>query len=241
MIAEAIDRILSLHKPRTVEFNGELYTTETLRMVTPKMLHPAPLSLSTLDSLIYYLETNPDNWPMTELFLSILSPDRVMLYGTVGGDLSRHEIAKIEIENNEPFDMHKFHPADEMVVMLLTRFAPGGDRELLLELIGNMVSEQSVNVADDGITPVVTVRQGISLKDSRKIPIPCMLRPWKTFRELEQPEIPYIVRLEKMGGGIAIRLVDASGNAWVPESIRKVRDYLREKLSERSLEIPVLG
>lgn len=55
----------------------------------------------------------------------------------------------------------------------------------LLQLFGNISSEEVRTSSDDGVTQQVVVKQGIKLVDWQTIPTPVLLQPYRTFPEVE--------------------------------------------------------
>jgi hypothetical protein len=64
-----------------------------------------------------------------------------------------------------------------------------------------------------------------------------MLRPYRTFREFEQPESPFIFRLRNTEGMPECALFDASGAAWKTTAVESIRKWLTENIKD----IPVIA
>ena len=61
------------------------------------------------------------------------------------------------------FDFNEYISIENMIICLKSRFAPTEDRDYLVQLLGNITDQQSVQTKDDGITQSATVKSGIQL------------------------------------------------------------------------------
>jgi len=61
-----------------------------------------------------------------------------------------------------------------------------------------------------------------------------VLRPYRTFLEIEQPASAFVFRLRRGREGElpTCALFEADGGRWKLEAIERIRDYLKEQLSE---------
>ena len=115
-----------------------------------------------------------------------------------------------------------------MIICLKSRFAPTEDRDYLVQLLGNITDQQSVQTKDDGITQSATVKSGIQLVGEQRIKPIVTLKPYRTFLEVEQPESDFLIRLKD--GRAA--LFEADGGAWKCEAVKNIADKLRELLED---------
>lgn len=61
------------------------------------------------------------------------------------------------------------------------------------------------------------------------VPNPVILRPCRTFTEIEQPYSPFILRV---ADGPKAALFCADSGAWKLEDIKKIKEYLSQKLGK---------
>ena len=108
-----------------------------------------------------------------------------------------------------------------MIICLKSRFAPTEDRDYLVQLLGNITDQQSVQTKDDGITQSATVKNGIQLIGEQRIKPIVTLKPYRTF-------LDFLIRLKD--GRAA--LFEADGGAWEREAVKNVADKLRELLED---------
>ncbi len=73
---------------------------------------------------------------------------------------------------------------------------------------------------------------GVVLVEQVQIPKPMVLRPFRTFCEIEQPESKFIVRVRDRHGDFQIALFEADGGAWEMSAIHRIREYMEMHLPE---------
>ena len=61
------------------------------------------------------------------------------------------------------------------------------------------------------------------------------LKPFRTFREIEQPESEFILRYQNRNG-IEAALFEGDGGCWKLDAILRIKEWLSDKT-----EIPVIG
>lgn len=123
--------------------------------------------------------------------------------------------------------------------MLQAQFVQTDALVSMLAVVGNMTGENTTTNSDDGITQQVAVKAGIHLQGRKDIQNPINLKPFRTFREVEQPESPFVLRVRQSREGQvpSCALFEADGGAWKLVAMNRVRDHL--KLLVSNAEIPV--
>ena len=117
---------------------------------------------------------------------------------------------------------------------------PGGDS--LIDFIpqnvraGNIERKNEQTYSDDGCTQVATMTVGVAAKADAIVPNPVLLRPYRTFQEVEQPVSQFVFRIGDRGTP-EFKLVEAEGGIWKTEAVRKIKDYLELVLSEQDMEL----
>ena len=84
---------------------------------------------------------------------------------------------------------------------------------------------------DDGVTQQITAKTGIKLENV-PVPNPVRLAAFRTFREVEQPESVYVLRLRRGPKLPQVALFIADGDAWKLEAMTRVFDFLKGALPE---------
>lgn len=181
--------------------------------------------LSTLTSMVDFIK-NLDFYTGEKLYLNIEGPQEVNLYSSLQPDNKRDTLAHVEaITPNIQFD--RFKSAEEMVIELQAKFLPTDDRDLLLQVLGNLKEENVKNLGDDGVSQQVTIKKGVASLQDVKVPNPVTLEPFRTFHEVKQPESPFVFRMKEGGLGA---LFEADARAWKIDAIQNIKAFFEEQL-----------
>lgn len=189
---------------------------------------PAPLILHTLSGLLDYLRANRDELILEQTMVHVLDPHRVNVLSKLQPLAQRHCFATAGMAS-ECFLFGRFYDCESFIVALQTMFVPGEDLARVLSLVGNIRDEKVASHEDDGVTQTVTAKAGIALVQQVKAPNPVVLRPYRTFREIEQPESKFVFRMQagKDGGKPSGALFEADGGAWKYEAVHIIATFLR--------------
>ena len=234
MIKEAIDLILELRdaaKPIVEVVGNRSYNVREGKLFP--ILEPAvdSMGFSTLTGLVAWAEKHaadaigkgiPDT---TKPYFVVDSFRRVSLYSPVFGSFrQRSEIAFAFHEYNE-FPYGQFMDTATLITKTQTRFKMEGDLEKLLAIVGSVKEEDIRQNNDDGITQSVVARKSIITGENVDLPNPVMLKPFKTFAEIEVPEIAHVFRGET---GLRWALFETDDSQWKKEAMLRVQTWLKK-------------
>lgn len=221
---EFIEKIEDMTGPKVIVTQQGAFADKHLYRVENKLADTIVLSsLSGLAEMIKQ-EMSEYNLP---LFVRATSAERVHVFGAIRDDMQRERPFTAEAKFID-FDFNEYISIENMIICLKSRFAPTEDRDYLVQLLGNITDQQSVQTKDDGITQSATVKSGIQLIGEQRIKPIVTLKPYRTFLEVEQPESDFLIRLKD--GRAA--LFEADGGAWEHEAVKNVADKLRELLED---------
>ena len=96
-------------------------------------------------------------------------------------------------------------------------------------LLSRMTNENSVSTNDNGVTQTVEARQGVALNALIEIKPRVMLRPFRTFLEVEQPESEFLLRVDPDEG---IGFFEADGGIWKLEAKKNIADYFLKNMGD---------
>jgi hypothetical protein len=120
---------------------------------------------------------------------------------------------------------------EAFVIALQSMFVEDPPLKALLSLAQNLTAENVSIAEDDGISQKATVRQGVSLKTTRKIEPKVKLAPFRTFREVPQPSSVFLFRLRSREDNTPeCALFEADGGAWKLQAVNNIAQYLSEEL-----------
>lgn len=225
-----------LQKP--VEIGGFIARPDDWVIIDPASeIKPGPsaaaLAVSTLGSLSEYLKANRDGLPLDRLVVHVAAPSRVHVLGPLLDRARVREtfLSATSADYTDGF-LNKFIGLEDFLIGLQVRFAASDGRENLLRLLSSVKNENVKTALDNGMTQVVEARAGVALVGDVAVPNPVSLCPYRTFREVTQPESVFVLRLQsgKAGGLPEAALFIADGGMWQLTAASRVRDWLVENL-----------
>lgn len=224
---DAIEKLVGLSEPHYLDHNGLKWSDKTMQVLDfdPR---PATLEVATLTALAHYITNGPDKLTLGDWLLHVEGPCSVALVSKEGG-LSHKRTTMIRAKMDLPgFAFGRDMDPETFIINLQTMFEGAGDLAKILQLVGTMTTEAVQTSKDDGITQTVTARKGVALAENVRVPNPVTLAPFRTFRELEQPESLFVFRVKD---GPKCALYEADGAAWKLETIQRIRDWFTTRIS----------
>jgi hypothetical protein len=140
--------------------------------------------------------------------------------------------ATVENIFGKSFDFGTWYDQESFIIGLQALFLPTPHRADVLKVIGTIREQQVKEHSDDGVTQKVTASAGQVLVTDIEVPNPVYLRPFRTFREIEQPESLFILRVRSGKEKPMCALFEADGGAWKLEAINSIAAYLRERIKD---------
>ena len=122
-----------------------------------------------------------------------------------------------------------FRGREVALIELRSLFIPNEGTAYLLDLLSRMTDENSVSTKDNGVTQTVEARQGVALNALVEVKPRVMLRPFRTFLEVEQPESEFLLRVDPDEG---IGFFEADGGIWKLEAKKNSADYVNTNLAD---------
>ena len=219
-----IEKIEEMTGPKVIKTDYGMFSDFQLRRIEDRLVDTT--KLSSLSGLVTMMKQEMNNYD-NPLFVRVVSPEQVDVLGTVRCDMQR-ERPYVTYAKFISLDFNDYISIEDIIICLKSRFAPTEDRDYLVQFLGNITDQQSVQTKDDGITQSATVKSGIQLVGEQRIKPIVTLKPYRTFLEVEQPESDFLIRLKD--GRAA--LFEADGGAWKCEAVKNIADKLRELLED---------
>jgi len=201
------------------------------------LVKPGPrantLIVATLGAVRDYLEMNRDALELGRLVVHIVTPNQVTVLGPLSArDRTREAYVSANCVDLLENFVGRFHALTEFLLGLQIRFADGHDRARLLSLLSNVKDESVKTALDDGITQIVQARAGIALVSEVAVPNPVTLTPYRTFRDIVQPDVLFVLRVQTgpAGGLPTVGLFEADGGAWRLSTVEGIEEWLRKNL-----------
>ena len=230
ILRDAIDRILDLAKPTTVEVGHQTLCSKPMHNVTPKRYMPDCADFNTLTGLVDIIRHEGAMQPW-RLFVRVVDARTVVVYTAYTDWDELHPFTHISLYRTTAdvpritTDTPMSH--EQAIVELRSLYLPGEDRDYLLDLLSTMSVGEEVTSDDNGVTQTATVKQGVQLKATVPVRPIVTLQPFRTFLEVEQPCSDFLLRVGSKG---EITLRDADGGAWKLDAKRKIAAWLAQAL-----------
>lgn len=224
MTKDALQYVVGLRKAEVINICGENYTDREVHRVNRK-LRADPIKMSTLTGLIDYLKAGIDT-TAEKMLVQVVSPTSVRVISMLDEDRRREELAQVTALIPD-FDYGRYIEQEKFLISLQAKFLPNDDRELLLKFTGTVKSESIAQYGDDGVAQKATIKTGISTVGDAIVPNPVILRPYRTFTEVTQPESSFVFRMRQSDkGGVECAVFEADGGAWQNAAMANIKNWL---------------
>ena len=245
MKKEAIEKIEQLVNDRmTVEVNGLQYTAASLH---PVLFEPLPetLEVHNLRGFCGFINNDIDKIIKDNPHLIVVnSPTSVDLISELYGKKQKRVtlVSAKTSEGLDEFPFGKFLSQEEFAIRFRSLFVrkDKDDFDYVLAYTSKLTGGTELQIEDDGITQRAQVKRGVTgaLKDSASLKPIVKLSPYRTFREVEQPESEFLFRI-KLGQDEVpmVALFEADGGAWINKATMNVVDYIQSMVGD----IPVIA
>ena len=221
MIKSAIEYVLGLKRPEIIEVDGFTHSIGGYNRFTP----PAVSSdtVHTLRGVVDMIEHHKGTDQFPEPMVHVLGPDSVYVQSPI---LAKHRTREHLCEaklTGDVFPFGRFMDIEEFIIGIQALFVQDDNIKMVMAKIGTITQDAKVQTLDDGTSQVTTIRKGVAGVENIVIPNPISLRPYRTFREVEQPASNFVLRIKE---GNRVALFEADGGAWKIEAIKNVAEWL---------------
>jgi len=237
IIVNAINKLLELANPISLDLGGRQYTSKGI--VPVKEPVPATLTIHTLSGFADYITKNIDVLKDTPMFVHVESPVSVSLKGNFVKN-SFCERPEFLTANFEPPNIQsgQYVSVESFIIGLQAFFVQTEINSTLLRVVGNLKGEQVQQFSDDGQTQAVTAKAGLASVATVPVPNPVILKPFRTFPEIEQPESLFVFRMkQQQGQAPSCGLWEADNKQWKITAVKGIAAWLQDKLPE----IPIIA
>lgn len=234
--AGAVERVRALAVEaagKVVEIEGVAYSTTQL--YNPRKAEPVPETLvfHTLQSLAEYTRSKIDAGYIDprKIFVHVVNPTAVALRTGVFGTHNQRVCLAQAQHTPSAFQWGAWHDMEQMNCALQSLFEPTDGRAAALSLVGTVKHEAVQTESDNGVTQTAIASKGIVTVAKVVVPNPIMLRPYRTFVEVDQPDSPFILRMT--GGGdkpLRATLLESDGGRWELAAVKGIKAYLAGEL-----------
>lgn len=224
MTREALQYVVGLSEANILTINRDTYTDKQVHRIDNN-LRAAAIEMNTLSSLVDYAKAFADEMS-DQMLVQVVSPTEVKLISCLDADRKRECLVNVSAMIPE-FAYGRYMDHESFIIALQSKFIDNDDRALLLRFAGTVKDESVAQYGDDGVTQTATVKTGITSVEKAIVPNPVILRPYRTFVEVEQPDSAFVFRMRQSEGrGVECAIFEADGGAWKNEAMRNIKSYL---------------
>jgi len=233
MDASFIQEVVKLAAPTLLDVDGKKYSNQSLKLIEHDP-RPDTLAVSTLTAINDFFEHNLDLVKRDQVLLHVESHKSVAILGPAKEPSLKRTVFLRTTTEEGAFQFGKWMDPETFIINLQVEFSETGDLAKILQVVGNIKDEKVVNHSDDGVSQTVQTKVGVHLGENSPIPNPVKLRPWRTFREIEQPESTFIFRARGGGDGQppSFALFTAGGGLWKLNAIASIVEWCREQVKD---------
>jgi hypothetical protein len=238
MIQEALHYLVGLGRPHIHKEGDLTYTQDTLEVIAP----PAKptVQVSTLQAIVDLVEeAQIDDIESREICAHIVSPTQVNIIDSKADEYGRRRVfvsATAPAEGR--FQFGQFLDTERFIIGLNSGFqtvlidGQDNDWTYVLKVASGIAHEESLSLADDGISQTAAMKQGIVLRSTEILKSRVNLAPWRTFAELDQPVSTFLLRAAKNNHDqLTLALFEADGGRWKIDAAKRIADWLSAKLT----------
>lgn len=219
---------------KVVEITGKQYATrEVFHAPPPVEYRDDPFHLTTLSGFVDFVNTG-DLLSPEAACIHVDSEAKVTTVSKVGGELKQRTVFAIAEPILPKFSFGVFLSHTEFMIALQSKFMDFGDRATVLRVLGTVREEAAKTSMDDGVTQKVTASAGVVLQSEVNVPNPVILKPYRTFLEVDQPPSQFVLRVQsgKAGEMPSAALFEADGGRWRNEAMASIAEYLAGKITK---------
>lgn len=220
-----IEKICEMSAPAVLNIDGLSYSSKSIHPVHDPM--PDVLCINTLTGIVDFIGGIDGIKPGTTM-IHVASETNVMLVGAIFGAFRNRDTYVHAKYANPTFRFGDWMDLENFIINIQAGFVQDDMTAAILKVVGNLKDETVTNFSDDGKTQAVTAKTGIAMVNKVAVPSPIMLRPFRTFMEIEQPASTFIFRMRQQGNGQqpACALFEADGKAWKLEAMQRIKKWL---------------
>lgn len=226
-----LTKIEEMAKPEIIEIEGKKFSEKNFFEIDKKA-DPAQLTVSTLTGLIEYLQKNKDSLDLEKVLIHVVEPRQVRVYTALNSSNKRPLYLVSDCSSLGQFHFGQYADQEKFIIDLMTLFQPTEDLNTILRVVSNLSDEMVQRSKDDGISQTVVLKAGIVQKANETIINPVVLRPFRSFREIDQVESQFIFRLKGGGEGQKPQcaLFEANGESWKLSAMKEIKSLIEKNV-----------
>lgn len=226
--------------------NGQVYAVEAdgtlgdpVRELAPQWTMPT-FQVATLSGLVELHKANVDDFHSDgepRCALHVADYRNVKLISLEADEFGRRHVFAHAVHAAEtPFKFGEYHQAEKFLIDFRCSFLFNDEAVKVVNLVSNLESGMSVNVADDGVSQSLEVKAGTTSKAGIKIPAEGIsLIPWRTFRDAAPVESKFLLRLKGVKDGLPMVALYDIDQKWQLDTVGSIAKYLQKHVPDATI------
>lgn len=227
MLKAAIEKIEAMARPEIKEIEGRTFAIKPdgAEEIRPTLDIAKTLELHSLDALVKMIRSEVADKP---IYITIPTHLSVRTFFQPGEQIRNMRFHPYEVEATDVpgWEDRTQLSFEEAMISLRTRFEATPDTEYALKLLSEITTGAKITFNDNGVATTVVTKKGIDLQSNQTIRPIVVLRPYRTFQEVEQPASEFLIRINDRG----ISFIAADGGMWKLKARETVKKYFEEAL-----------
>jgi hypothetical protein len=237
MIRAFVEKILEMAVPPVITVAERPYSSMQIHPILEPQAKT--LQVCTLTAIKDYFDRNPDAIAEADAIVHVEGPEKVSVLDSLSDPFMTRQNFMTAQPHLRKFPFGTYLAGENFIIGLQTFFVQDDVTRQLIKLVGNLSDEKVTQWNDDGVTQKVTAKVAIVRVEEVPVPSPVVLKPFRTFLELDQPASTFIFRIQRREGQAPqCALIEADGGAWELKAIETIAAWLRQNLPK---EVTILA
>jgi hypothetical protein len=218
---------------RVIQIGGKDFDTKSLTRIIDNP-RPKTLTVSSLSAISTYVKEKLEGLDPSGVFIRVVGPAQVELLEAFSGDEKiRTEYLRASLDNDaQPFRFNTFMSSEAFIIGAMSLFEETEDRVKAISFASGLVSEAKLTKTDSGGTTKTQAHQGVVNLSGEAEPGVIVLKPFRTFRQIAQPQSAFIFRYRANGDEIEVALFEADGGAWKHEAMENIAKFFATEVPD---------
>ncbi|HVJ09717.1 MAG TPA: hypothetical protein VM554_15170 [Acidisarcina sp.] len=220
-------------QPYAVKSDGTLGAP--IRDLPPQFDAPT-LNVSTLAGFVDAYKANIDGFP-EQVAVQIEDYRTVALVALEADSFGRRHVwARARHADEIPFRFDTYYTPEDFLLAFRASFLFNENAVLVQRIASNVSAENSVALADDGMSQSVVLKVGAVTREAIKLPAEGVsLIPWRTFREVNPVESKFLLRMKNVKDGIPTVVLHEIDAKWKLDTIGSITKWIKYELPESTV------
>lgn len=244
MLKDFFEWMDGVKQKRHYQIDGRNYFfgRDGLNMIEEPQYYANAIKVNSLTGLVDYIEMG--ELKREDVFIAIVDTRRIELLSGPDYREKRNMFVYTEVDTGNDYAPGNYIDLEEFVIYLKTGFQEIEDDEAIpiskiTDMLSSIKDSKNITFEDDGFTQNIIMKNELQPKSEglrAEIPNPLKLRPYRTFREIDQPLSTFLLRLRRRNNGIDAALIESYSRTWINDARLAIKDWLKDKV-----DLPIIA